>query len=267
MNRPVPGRVPAVQPAELRGTFEGVIRGGIAARDENGRVWQIAVPANARVRVTGTAAREFLQSNFAVEFQAELDSHGVAKYEVPELKLVSLTREKQPGLFPAPAEKRDGEQQENRPRGEKRKTADARDDAGTADSRGARGRGKAAGALAEGHYRVVGRLVVGRDGHLTVQTGQAVVAFELAEGATITVDCADLSIVSKGDELGVRGLRSPARPGVMQANEIRVKLVEELSGPKRKTAQKPEAKRPSTRDGKKKDKDAEGGLPQPPAGW
>ncbi len=100
-----PGRQPLVQPkqVDVKGTFEGVVKGGILLLDDKNQRWQVAVPSGATVHVTGTASADFLRSGLrglVVEFQAEIDNHGVAQAKVGELTVTMPGKEKTPGLFP-----------------------------------------------------------------------------------------------------------------------------------------------------------------------
>ena len=125
----------------------------------------------------------------------------------------------------------------------------------------ARPRGKAAGAVAAGKYHIVGRLIVGRGGALSVQPGRGALPFALADDPTIKVDMADFSAVRQGYDGFGKGMMMPNRPGLAQAREVKVTLPEPPAGAKKKPAAKPEDKQSPESPKKGKDKDA--GLPEP----
>jgi hypothetical protein len=252
---------PAMQPTEIEGTVESTARGGLVVVDKNNQSWQVFVPMFAKVHVTGTATADFLQTGQIVEFKAELDERGAIVNSVDELTIITLSEEKQPGLFPA-------------------ETAKVGEDVGGfgatpgADISGAggkpakrtgtaAGKGAKAGAMQPGTYRVVGRLVIHGD-KLSVRAGnRGTVPFELGETPTIAVDFADYSVAAKGDKVSIKAIKGPSRSGVTlaQATEVKIELAESLVGVKKKgTAAKSESKRPAKRP--KKD---DGGLPEPAA--
>ena len=107
-----PGRQTVVptQPAEIEGTVEGVTRGGIAVVDANNHSWRVAVPPTAKVQVTGSATADCLQAGQIVELKADIDDRGAMKEKVGELKIVSLSAEKQLGLFPPDSDGKAGEE-------------------------------------------------------------------------------------------------------------------------------------------------------------
>jgi hypothetical protein len=85
--------------------------------------------------------------------------------------------------------------------------------------------------------------------------------FQLADDAKINIDMADLTLVSRGNEVSVNAMVAPARPGIAQAVEIKVKLPEPKGGEradKKEPGAKPEAKKPAKSAKKGEDK----GLPE-----
>ena len=78
--------------------------------DGNNQSWRVAVPPMAKVQVTGSATADYLQSGQIVELKADIDDRGAMKEKVGELKLVSLSAEKQMGLFPPDSEGKAGEE-------------------------------------------------------------------------------------------------------------------------------------------------------------
>ncbi len=85
----------------MQGTLEGAVKGAVVLLDDKNQRWQVAFAPGATIHVTGTATPEFLHSGLVVEFQAEIDNHGVAQAKVEELKVTSSGKDKTLGLFPA----------------------------------------------------------------------------------------------------------------------------------------------------------------------
>jgi hypothetical protein len=235
-------------PVDIQGTIEGATRGGIMLLDSTGQRYQVVIPPAAKIHVTGSATADCLQSGQLVEFKAEIDDHGTIKEKVEALALVTLSPEKQMGMFPA---------------------ADAAGDQGGLMA-GPEGSGKAAkpkrasgkaGATPAGAYRIVGRLLVGRGGKLSVQAGHGALTFELTEQPAITVDLSDYTLARKDDKATVKAIKMQTRSGTgLAATEVTIELAEPLAGTKKKGASaKSEGKRPAKP--LKKDE----GLPEPAA--
>ena len=234
---------PALEPVEIRGVLEGVMRGRMIVRDVNNQPWQVAVPLNTKVQVTGGAEVDCLQTGMFVEFTVELDDRGASKDKIDALTIVTLSRERQIGLFPA-------------------KVAIDQDDLdwGAENAQGreaAKPSKRAAGAVPAGTYRIVGRLMVGRGEKLSVQVGRASLPFELAEPTAVTVDISDYSVASQGDHAIVKGMMMPNLPGMAKATKVTIELAKPLSGAKKK-GHATKAKRPAKRPKKKE------GLPEMP---
>lgn len=246
--QPMPGRQqqmqPAAQPIDIQGTVEAVAQGRMMVLDAASQSWQVALPANTKVQVIGGASADYLQNGMFIEFQGDVDARGNLEEKVDHLTIVTLSPEKQPGLFPLESDA-------------------AGDDPGGFGAKPAKpAKGGKAGASVAGSYRIIGKLMVGRGGKLSVQTGRGSLPLELTEEATIAVDMGDYSVAAKGDKVTVKGLMMPTMPGRAQAVDVKIELAEPLGGAattKKKPA-RPESKKPAKRS--KKDKD--GGLPEPP---
>lgn len=248
MGRPMqPGRqqMPqGAQPIEIQGTIEEIMRGVVVVLDATSQPWQVMLPANTKVQVIGGASVDYLQNGMFVEFHGDIDGHGNLKEKVEGVTIVTLSPEKQAGLFPLESDKA-GDEPGDFGAGEGGKAKPARG-------------GKAGGSIA-GTYRIIGKLTVGRGGKLSVQTGRGTLPLELAEDATVAVDVSDYTIAAKGDKITVKGIASPAMQGRAQAVDVKIELAELLAGAAKKKPGKPDAKKPSKRS--KKDKDE--GLPEP----
>jgi hypothetical protein len=192
-----------------------------------------------------------------VEFTADIDSHGAIQGKVDSLTVTTLTKDKQMGLTSPDAESGFGEP--------------AADDSGKPAKRATRTTAKtaktpkagkaSAHAQAAGNYRIIGQLVVGRGGALSVKPGRTMLPFELAEQSKISLDVSDISLARPGQDISVKGYVSPRQPGTIQAAEVRIKLPEAEGGDKaeRKDPPKIEAKKV----GKRPTKDQGEGLPEP----
>ncbi len=178
-----------------------------------------------------------------MEFQAEIDNHGVAQGKVAELTVTTPGKEKVGAL---PGRRRgDGQGDSGGQGGELGGNAGAADGKHAKHAAAAGGKGPAAGT-----YRILGGLIVGRGGKLSVRAGRTTVQFELADEPKISVDLTDLNLVRNGDKVSVKGMTPPNRPGpVALASEVKIELAEPLTGPKKKAA-KPEAKPPPSQAGR-----------------
>ena len=141
------------QPTEIEGTIEGVTRGGIMVVDANNQSWRVAVPPTAKVQVTGSATADYLQTGLIVELKADIDDHGAIKEKVGELTIVSLSPEKQMGLFPPDSDGKAGDEKAALARG--RGGRAGRQAGQTGQTR----RQRRGSAIPAGSYRIVGRLI------------------------------------------------------------------------------------------------------------
>ena len=226
------GRQPPVQPkqVDVRGTFEGVVRGGILLLDDKNQRWQVAFAPGATVHVTGTASADFLHSGLVVEFQAEIDNHGVAQAKVGELTVTASGKEKPLGLFP--------------PGGAGNDAGDFGGQGGAlGGNAGAAGKHGKSGRRQSPRRRHVPyrRRTDGPQRQISARAGHTTVQFELADEPKIGIDMADFNLVRKGDKVSIKGMAPPNRPGVAVARDVKIELAEPLTGPKKKTA-RPEAK-------------------------
>jgi hypothetical protein len=253
------------QPAEIRGRIQNAGKGVLVVFTNNNQAWKAAILPVTRVHVTGTMSAKYLHSGLIVDFVAEIDDHGVILGKVDALTVTSLTRDKQLGLFPSGEGKDDGVVDGFGPAADKDKK-----DSGDAGSKHGKRTGKASSHSQAGKYRIIGQLVVGRGGVLSVQTrrGAPQLQLELADQAKIGVDMSDFSLVSRGNEVSVKGYVTPGRAGIIQAAEVQIKLPEPQVDEQQAPA---ETKKPPKRTKKAKDKDesesGSGGDPaaaQPP---
>jgi hypothetical protein len=252
-------------PTDIDGAVEAVMPGRIMVLDKNNQSWQLVVPMAAKVQVTGGATADYLQKGMIVEFKAEIDDERAVKEKVEELKVITLSSGAKMGLFPP--DSKAGEDQGG--------FAAGSDAAGKGEKKTAKrtaatsGKGAAkAGGVVTGNWRIVGRLIVGHGGKLSVVTPRGKFPFELSEKVAIGVDFADYTVANKGDKISGKVIKMPARSGSPQAQpitsamatELKIELAEPLVGAKKKgTAAKSEAKHPAKHP--KKDE----GLPEPAA--
>ena len=249
------------QATDVDGVVEGVMPGRIMILDKGNHAWQVAVPAAAKVQVTGGATADYLQKGLIVEFKAEIDDKRAIKGQVEELKVVTLSAGEKTGLFPPESK---AEDQGGFGTGTDAATGK---NPPSAPQRPAKARAKS-GAVAAGSYRIVGRLVVLHGGKYSVVTPRGKFPFELSDKVAIGVDFADFSAASKGDKITAKVYKIPPRTASPQsqlltsavAAEVKIELAEPLVGAKKKgTTAKSEAKHPAKHP--KKDD----GLPEPAA--
>jgi hypothetical protein len=232
---------------DVQGTIEGVMRGGIVVAGNDNKMFRVAVPATAKIHVTGTATPDYLQTGMQVEFKGELDDQGALKESVDKLAIVGP--DKQPGFFPPDS-------------GGEHDLFGGEAAAGEKPAKHAKKPVVSKGPPAAGLYRIVGKLMVAR-GKTSLHVGRTTLPLELSDQATITFQSTDYSRAVKGDKISVKGLMMPSKAGPMvQATEVKIELSEPLVGLKKKgSAIKTEAKHPA----KPPKKDADEGLPEPAA--
>ena len=204
----------AQPPTDIDGTVQGVMPGRIMVLDKNNQSWQVVVPAAAKVQVTGGATADYLQNRMIVEFKAEIDDQRTIKDKVEELKVVTLSPGEKTGLFPPESKADDqggfaagGDATATGKKTAKRSTASAGKSAAKA------------GGIAAGAYRVVGRLIVGRGGKLSVNVSRGKpLAFELSDKLAIGVDFTDYTAAKKGDKISAKVIKIPPRSGARSHN-------------------------------------------------
>jgi hypothetical protein len=261
-----------MQPVEISGTIRAVARGGIAVGTSDNKMWKVAIvtatkiQVGTKVEVTGAATVDSLQSGFFVEFTAEVDNRGTIQEKVDALTVITPTREKLPGVY-SDADggfggNVGGNGIDDSPKSGKK--------TGRTTGKSGRTSGKAASrAQMVGKCRIIGQLVVGRGGALSVRTGRTTLSFQLAEQPKIKVELADIRFAQVGQDVSVRGFASSRQPGMIQASEIKIKLPEVPAADKaekrlkKESAAKSDAKKSAKRSKKDKEKDKEEGLPEP----
>jgi hypothetical protein len=204
---------------ESSGTVEGVGNGTLLMTLEGNR-WVGAVPAAARVAITGAAERDVLRPGVIVRFSAEFDRKtGAATEPVSELEIVTPRQGDRTGVFPDevvdPTEKRKGPP----PATAKLRIFDAIS-------------GVKENTIFFKRYRV-----------------------ELAAEVTISVNATDPSLLSPGDEIKrVRGKRIAGVDGRLVVEQLEAVLAKPLSMPKKRAPQTANAKgRASKTDAAKTD--------------
>jgi hypothetical protein len=250
------------QPVELQGVIQGVAKGGLVVAS-NGQRWRVALFPVTKVHVTGTTTADRLRAGLIVELTADVDDRGAIREKVAALTITSLSPDKQIGFFPAGDAKDDGVVDGFGP-DEKAKGKDAAKPT-TKGKRPPRTTAKAGPRThPAGAYRIVGRLAIARNGSFSIQADRSTLSFDLASDAKIDIDTADPSIAGLGNEVTVRGFRTPNQPDTLRAAEVRIKLPEpqatDQPEPARHEPRKP-AKRPP-----KKAKDKGDDEPPPEAG-
>jgi hypothetical protein len=188
---------PGAQAFEEEGTVKGIAPGGIQLMTKRNQPWLIqVVPRQTVFKITGTAEPGFLQPGIPVRFTAAVDEKGVLSDELQELEIYTPEGKNGVGTFPAGADE----------------TA------------------KPVAKLTEGTYDFRGKVVVYRDGELTVIAGKKVTG-KVSADAKITVNVSDPRFAQAEDLIKVRGWeRSPARGG-MPGTAIGTVVEIELSKP------------------------------------
>jgi hypothetical protein len=246
-------QIQQLQSMEIQGTLQNMARGHLVVLDDKNQQWQVIVPMTAKLHVTGTASPDFLRNGQLIQLTAEIDDHGTMKDKVDELTIVSPTPENQMGVYPAESGEADkaGPPSNAAAPGEKKPVKQPRPPK--------RPSGKnTSNAIAAGTYRLVGRLMVGKNNKLSIHVGHGTLPLELSDQPTIHVDVSDISAVSRGDQVKVKGVMRTDRPGMAQALEVWIELSQTIGGGAKKQPGHAESKRSS------KPSQKEQGLPEQP---
>jgi hypothetical protein len=237
----------SLQPVEFQGTIQGVAKNAIKVAAEN-RLLTVTILPITKVHVTGTTTVAALRHGTIVDFVAQIDSHGAIQGKVDALTVTSISQERQLGIYPAGEAKQD-----NVVDGFAGKSDKDSGESGKHVKRSSHTAKKPAPRTqSAGSYRVIGQLMAGRNGVMSVRAGRGTLAFELSGQAKIDVDMADFSAVSRGNEVSVKGAVVPGQPPTIRASEVHIKLPEPQGGAKPEAAAQPEAKK-SSKDGKGED--------------
>jgi hypothetical protein len=254
---------PMAMPVDFQGMIQAVAPAFLLISDNDGRPWKVGPAPGIKVHARGTATPEFLRAGLTVEFEGEIDEHGMLAKRVGQLSVVVVTRD-EAGLFPPSADKPDkdkpGEKGDGGAAAGKEKEPEPQPavqpepplKAGKPTKRSATAK-NAPTTIAAGKYRIVGWLTSSRNGKLSVHAGaRDTVPLELADDAKISVDLADWTVAHKGDRVSVRGFAMPLMPGrpgvapnqprLAQAQEVKIDLTEPLTGVKKKGTGKAEGK-------------------------
>jgi hypothetical protein len=248
-----------VQSVEVPGTIQGVKRGGIVILNANNQPISVAmvsptkISVGTKIQVTGSVRASDLRSGLTVELNAEIDNRGRIQGKVDSLTITTVTRDRPLGIFP----ESDGF------------AGNGVTDADKTSKRSSHGKSSRAQII--GRCRIIGHLVVGRDGALSVQPGRSTLPFELGEQAKISVNMADFSLVRRGMEVTVRGIANVRQPNMVQATEVTIKLPElpdvappeNADKPEKTVKRQPSAKSPAKKSGKASKKGKDEGLPEP----
>ncbi len=217
-----PFRPPVVreEPLNLNGTVVAAQSGMIQVTGAAGEVWYVKTdPQRTKIQVTGTAEPEFLQPGLCVRFTGVITKRGQCQDPVNELTICTPSKDSPLGVYPdsgmGPADAKDTEKEKAKEKPVK----------------------KPARAAAGGPSVVVGQLRSVKLGKLVVAAGGTAVKADLADGAKIAVDCADVSLARNGDKIVVEGVafRRPqaGQPGTAIAQRVQVTLGEPLTSAKK----------------------------------
>jgi hypothetical protein len=205
-----PPNGPNAQAFEQEGRVMGVIPGGIQLLTERNVPWLVQVdPRRTAVKVTGTAEPGFLQPGIFVKFTGTIDEKGALSEELKELEIYTPAGKGGMGTFPSGA----GENAKPVPK------------------------------LTAGTYDFRGKVVVYRDGEITVVAGKKITG-RVASDAKVAVNVADLRFAQLDDAVKVRGWertpsRGPQQPGTAIGTEVEIALSKPLAAMPKKGAGRP----------------------------
>lgn len=232
---------PSGPPVETAGTIEAVMPGYIKMMTPTNQVWIIQVEANAKVSVTGKAKPDFLQSGMVVSLSGEVDKRrSVIEEKIAKLTLITPSDLKPMGAYAAGGG--GGGLQ------------------GGIPAAGASPTGGAGNAAATERFDIVGTYMgVNKKGKASIMVPnnppfRPNLTVELAEQVEIDIDLESpkaYTIARKGDSVEIRG-KQVAPTGAV-ANEVKIALVEPLTGAQAEKEKKATGRRPAR--GKKGDDD------------
>lgn len=200
---------PNAQAFEEEGKVAGVAPGGLQLLTDQNQPWLVQiVPLKTAVKITGTAEPGYLRPGVCVKFAAAVDAKGNLTEELKELEIYTPSGKVKFGTFPTGSD-------EN---------------------------AKPIGKLTDGTYDFRGKVVVYRDGELTVVAGKKITG-KVAPDAKIAVNVSDLSFAQPDDEVRVRGWErsrpNGPQPGIAIGSEVEIALSKPLAGVPQKGGNRP----------------------------
>jgi hypothetical protein len=208
--RPFRQPVAREEPLNLSGTVVAAQAGMIQVASATGETWYLRTdPQRTKIQVTGTAEPEFLQPGLFVRFTGVLTKRGQCQDPVGELTICTPSKDSPVGVYPESG-------------------------MGPAEEKSAK---KPARPAAGASSVVVGQIRSVKLGKLVVAAGGTSVKADLADGAKIAVDSADVSLARKGDKIEATGVafRRPqaGQPGAALVQSVKITLAEPLAGTKK----------------------------------
>jgi len=252
----------APQPVETDGTVVSVQGGMITLSTRENKTMMAGVSNMTSVRVTGPATVDALlakggsHSKMCVEFVADLAEDGKAKAPISRLAIITAGPGRPMGLLPESAAFQPPSATGG---GHGRAGGGGGGEAGGmfAEPTAGKGHGKSrtkqegddlglngggGGGGSSGHLKppcvctVRGTVKGFHGGTLSVNAGKTTVTADVADNAQIGLDLSslsDLSIVSRGDKIQLRG-QAAARPDMVRADSVEITLAQPFSGGGRK---------------------------------
>ncbi len=222
-----------LQPAYLEGTITSVTANQIVMTTKNdSKTWTVYSEPETMARVTGQAKADFLKPGLIVKFEAELDGQNGAKDKISELSILTLSKENPLGVFPPGST----------PHGAAGSASGGKPSSKPSESHGF-------GATAESTFgasqmsKVVGQITAVHDEKLTVHAGTKTVRGEFAADpqihVTLHVALSDPKFISAGDRISVHGTKVQGKPGICEADDVKITLAKPLTGPKKKHTPSP----------------------------
>jgi hypothetical protein len=222
------GRMPMMAKS-IKGTIVSVSPSQIQISVDSKPLY-VMIGQNTNVSVTGTAEPEYLKAGMSVEFVAEVAKGGAVKDKVDHLTLVTVSSDRPAGLLPPDVGGGKKGGKEGKALGNQDADAPVGGDAASPKT-GRTGKSHTATPQFPGTFTVRGTLKMCKNGKITVAAARGpTVKAELADGATIDVDLADLRTAQRDDAVTVKG--SQVRPGMIAAESVTIELANPLTGKK-----------------------------------
>lgn len=220
-----PGPPSNREPAQGGGTIKGASPGGLEVHASGGDRYLVQIEPQARmIEYLATAEPNWLAPGMLVRFTATVDRRGKIQEPIGQLEVITLREGVQIGVVTDMGDGGVGEEgaalfQDAKPEKKEKKKAPPKD---------------------SGTWTFVGRLTEAKNGRVSIAIPGKVLKGELAEGAKISVDYGNLSLVKPGDQITFQGWSPVGRKQFVMANTITVTAPEKLVGATKKKP-KPES--------------------------
>lgn len=229
-NRRPPGNNPQQQrePARGAGTIKGPAGAGMEVQTDGGDRYLVQVEQQSQqIEYLGSAEHSWLHPGLIVRFTAIVDKRGKIQEPISQIDAITMRDGYVLGVvIDNPTNNNDGAGLFQDPKPEKPAKKPTVPDNVPAT--------------------IIGRLTEFKNGKFQVQIPGKMIKGELAEGAKISIDYGNLSLVKPGDKIDFQGWSPAGMKQLVYANRVTVTATEKLVGETKKRgkpAEKPDDKK------------------------